>query len=104
MVHGWLLRETPRNTRHDSQAGEATRPAPQRDPAIAQALGWVVTALVSVVVGVLVADRFGLSLATLVPTATIAGVALGFGAQRIVLDLLSGYFLLTERQLSTGDS
>lgn len=95
----WLLIEAPLRRESDG-----TPPATSnRDPAIAQALGWVVTAFVSVVVGVLVADRFGLPLATLVPTATIAGVALGFGAQRIVLDLLSGFFLLTERQLSIGD-
>jgi small conductance mechanosensitive channel len=42
-------------------------------------------------------------LASLVPPATVAGVAVGFGAQRLVQDLLSGFFLFAERQLSVGD-
>ncbi|HQZ33417.1 MAG TPA: mechanosensitive ion channel family protein [Ilumatobacteraceae bacterium] len=82
---------------------DAKPPLGHRQRAVGQALGWVITAFVWLVVGVLVADRFGLPLATLVPTASIIGVAVGFGAQRIVLDLLSGFFLLTERQLSIGD-
>lgn len=87
----------------EDSTGSARPPLGHRQRAVGQALGWVITAFVSLVVGVLVADRFGLPLATLVPTASIVGVAVGFGAQRIVLDLLSGFFLLTERQLSIGD-
>jgi small conductance mechanosensitive channel len=33
----------------------------------------------------------------------VAGVALGFGAQRIVQDLLAGFFIITERQYGFGD-
>jgi small conductance mechanosensitive channel len=33
----------------------------------------------------------------------VAGVALGFGAQRIVQDLLAGFFIITERQYGYGD-
>lgn len=99
----WLLTASPRDAESNAASIDGLGGPGRRDPAVAQALGWVVTAFVSVVIGVLVADRFGLPLATLVPTATIAGIALGFGAQRIVLDLLSGFFLLTERQMSVGD-
>ena len=49
------------------------------------------------------AVRFGVPLSTVVPPATVAGVAVGFGAQRIVQDVLSGFFLLAERQLTVGD-
>lgn len=51
----------------------------------------------------MVADRFGLPLATLIPTATVAGVALGFGAQRVPHDIVSGFFLLAEHQMAIGD-
>ena len=33
----------------------------------------------------------------------MAGVALGFGAQRIVQDILAGFFIITERQYGFGD-
>lgn len=94
---------TRRAERGDGTNTPGQAPLGHRQRAVGQAIGWVITAFVWVVVGVLVADRFGLPLATLVPTASIVGVAVGFGAQRIVLDLLSGFFLLTERQLSIGD-
>jgi small conductance mechanosensitive channel len=36
--------------------------------------------------------------------ATVLGVAVGFGAQRIVADMLSGFFLVAERQFGVGDT
>jgi small conductance mechanosensitive channel len=39
-----------------------------------------------------------------VAPATVAGVALGFGAQRVVQDVLAGFFIVAERQYGFGDS
>src|SRR5659263_400113 len=39
----------------------------------------------------------------LVAPATVVGVALGFGAQRIVQDILAGFFTIAERQYGFGD-
>jgi moderate conductance mechanosensitive channel len=71
--------------------------------AVAQVLTWVTVVLIYVVVSILVADRLGIPLAGLVAPATVAGVALGFGAQRIVQDILAGFFIITERQYGFGD-
>ncbi len=97
----WLLAMGERAA--DERAGDTDQVGPRRHKAITQAMGWLVTAMVSVAVGVLIADRFGLPMATLVPTATVVGVTVGFGAQRLVQDIFSGFFLLAERQLSIGD-
>ena len=51
----------------------------------------------------MVVRRFGIPLTGLVAPATVAGVALGFGAQRIVQDILAGFFIITERQYGFGD-
>ena len=72
----------------------ALGPDVRRRQALTQAMGWLSTALIILVVGGLVAVRFGVPLSTVVPPATVAGVAVGFGAQRIVQDVLSGFFLL----------
>ena len=40
---------------------------------------------------------------SLVAPAAVAAVALGFGAQRIVQDILAGFFIITERQYGFGD-
>jgi len=60
-------------------------------------------ALLYVVVAVLVIERFGVPLATLVAPAAAAGVALGFGAQTVVGDLLAGFLIVSERQYGYGD-
>jgi len=70
---------------------------------LAQAITWAVVALIYSVTAVLVIDRFGVPLASLVAPATVAGVALGFGAQRIVQDILAGFFIIAERQYGYGD-
>ena len=49
------------------------------------------------------AQRLGVPMSGLVAPAAVAGVALGFGAQRLVQDVLSGFFVITERQYGYGD-
>jgi small conductance mechanosensitive channel len=49
-------------------------------------------------------DQFGVSLAPLIASAGIAGIAIGFGAQSLVRDGLSGFFILLENQFDLGDS
>jgi moderate conductance mechanosensitive channel len=71
--------------------------------ALAQVLTWTVLVVVYVVTGVQIADRLGLPTSGLVAPAAVAGVALGFGAQRLVQDLLAGFFIIAERQYGFGD-
>lgn len=46
---------------------------------------------------------FGISIAPLLATAGVAGIAIGFGAQSLVKDFFTGLFLLLENQVSEGD-
>ena len=52
----------------------------------------------------LVIDQFDVKLAPFLASAGIVGVALGFGAQSLVRDGLSGFFILLENQLGVGDT
>ncbi|MDQ1380967.1 MAG: moderate conductance mechanosensitive channel [Actinomycetota bacterium] len=70
---------------------------------LTQVITWTVVVLIYSITGVLVLERFGVPLSTLIAPATVAGVALGFGAQRIVQDILAGFFMITERQYGFGD-
>ncbi|GGG12090.1 MscS Mechanosensitive ion channel [Rhodococcoides trifolii] len=70
---------------------------------LAQVITWVVIALIYVLVGIRVLQRLGFPITSLVAPATVLGAALGFGAQRIVQDILSGFFIITERQYGYGD-
>jgi len=48
-------------------------------------------------------NKFGVEIAPILASAGIVGVALGFGAQELVRDFLSGFFILLEDQVRTGD-
>ncbi|NUS42943.1 MAG: mechanosensitive ion channel, partial [Mycobacteriaceae bacterium] len=71
--------------------------------ALAQVISWVLLSIVYFLVGIEVLKRFGFEIGALVAPAAVLGAALGFGAQRIVQDLLAGFFLITERQYGYGD-
>jgi small conductance mechanosensitive channel len=71
--------------------------------AVASVISSVAIALLYVMVAVDIADQLGLPLGSLVAPAAVLGAALGFGAQRIVQDLLSGFFVITEKQYGFGD-
>ena len=71
--------------------------------AVTQVLSWCLVGFVYFVTVVLIVQRLGLPIASLVAPATVIGVGLGFGAQRLVQDFLSGFFLVVERQYGFGD-
>jgi len=71
--------------------------------ALVQVITWTALVLIYFITGVLVLQRLGVPLTSLVAPATVVGVAVGFGAQRVVQDLLAGFFIITERQYGFGD-
>ncbi|AKL93548.1 mechanosensitive ion channel [Clostridium aceticum] len=46
---------------------------------------------------------FGVEVGALIATAGIGGLAFGFGAQNLVRDIITGFFILFEDQFSVGD-
>src|SRR5690349_23081172 len=71
--------------------------------AVASVISSVAIALLYVVVAVDVANQIAIPVGSLVAPAAVLGAALGFGAQRIVQDLLAGFFIITEKQYGFGD-
>lgn len=71
--------------------------------ALAEVITWSLIVLIYFAAGVMVLTRFNVPVSTLAAPAAALGVALGFGAQRIVADLLSGFFMIAERQYGYGD-
>ncbi|MGA9870827.1 MAG: mechanosensitive ion channel family protein [Rhodococcus sp. (in: high G+C Gram-positive bacteria)] len=72
--------------------------------ALAQVITWVAVTLVYILVTIEVLRRLGFAVSGLVAPATVLGAALGFGAQRVVQDILAGFFIITERQYGFGDT
>jgi moderate conductance mechanosensitive channel len=71
--------------------------------ALASVITWLVLAVIYSVTGLAVLQRLGIPLTTLVAPAAVLAVALGFGAQRVVQDILAGFFIISERQYGFGD-
>lgn len=76
----------------------------QRSATLTQALSYVIRISVWTVAGLLVLGEIGINIGPLIAGAGIVGVALGFGAQTIVRDFLSGFFILLENQYGVGES
>ncbi|MGC2698461.1 MAG: mechanosensitive ion channel family protein [Candidatus Angelobacter sp.] len=49
-------------------------------------------------------DAFNINIAPLLASAGIAGLAIGFGAQTLVKDVINGFFILVEDQFEVGDT
>jgi moderate conductance mechanosensitive channel len=66
-------------------------------------VGGVVVVIVWFIVVLTMLSAFGVDLGPLIASAGIAGVALGFGAQTLVRDTISGLFIVLESQYDVGD-
>lgn len=76
----------------------------QRAEAVGSILKSVVTVIVWTVAAFMILAEVGVNLGPLIAGAGIVGVALGFGAQSLVKDFLTGIFILMEDQYGVGDT
>lgn len=74
-----------------------------RASTLSQVLATLVRVVVWSMAALLILGVVGLNLAPLLAGAGIAGVAIGFGAQTLVRDVLTGFFILSEDQYGVGD-
>ena len=82
---------------------KASARAEARAETISLVLRSVISAAVWSVAGLLILGQLQIDLAPLIAGAGIGGLALGFGAQSVVKDFLSGLFMLIEDQYGVGD-
>jgi small-conductance mechanosensitive channel len=75
----------------------------QRAETMAGVFQSVITVVVIAVVLTMILSELGVDIAPIIASAGIIGVALGFGAQSLVRDFLSGVFLFMEDQYGVGD-
>lgn len=60
-------------------------------------------ALILSIVAFMILDKLGLNVSAMIAGAGVVGIALGFGAQSLVKDIISGLFVLLENQYRRGD-
>lgn len=70
---------------------------------LGRVLRYVLAVAISVVAGMLVLAELGVTIAPLLASAGVLGIAVGFGAQSLIKDYFNGLFLLLEDQIHQGD-
>ena len=75
----------------------------QRIGTLGRVLRHLGTVVIVVVAIMLILHQLGISIAPILATAGVAGIAVGFGAQSLVKDYFTGLFLLLEDQIRQGD-
>jgi len=83
--------------------GEVNLRAAARAQTIAAVLRSICTGVIWTFALIYILGALGLNLGPIIAGAGVAGVALGFGAQSLVKDFLSGMFMLIEDQFGVGD-
>ena len=66
-------------------------------------LGSTIKYAIYFVAGTTILHSIGVQVGAMIATAGVGGLALGFGAQNLVRDVITGFFILFENQFSVGD-
>ncbi len=56
-----------------------------------------------VTASMMILRELGVTIGPILASAGIAGIAIGFGAQNLVRDVISGFFIILEDQIRVGD-
>ncbi|HEX5356762.1 MAG TPA: mechanosensitive ion channel family protein [Aquabacterium sp.] len=79
------------------------REAVQRAETLGRVFRYMAAVAISLVAGMLILSELGISVAPILGAAGVVGLAVGFGAQALVKDFFTGFFLLIENQIQQGD-
>jgi small conductance mechanosensitive channel len=63
----------------------------------------ITTVIILLIAALMILNEFAVNISPALTGAGIVGVALGFGAQTLVRDLIGGFFLILENQIRVGD-
>src|SRR3990167_1502704 len=75
----------------------------RRAEPLGRVMRYLIALVISAVAVMLVLAEVGISLAPILGAAGVVGLAIGFGAQSLVKDYFTGFFILFEDQIRTGD-
>lgn len=75
----------------------------KRADTLASVVRHLLNVVVLVVAIMMLLDQFGVEIGPILAAAGIVGLAVGFGAQSLVKDVINGFFILLEDQIRVGD-
>ncbi|MBU1193009.1 MAG: mechanosensitive ion channel family protein [Gammaproteobacteria bacterium] len=85
------------------QQGDIASEATKRAETLVRLLRQGVAIMIWLVAILVLLNELGISVGPILASAGVAGLAVGFGAQNLVRDVISGFFLILENQVRIGD-
>jgi small-conductance mechanosensitive channel len=76
---------------------------PRRTRTIGKLISNIITHTINFIALLLILDQLGFALMPLLAGAGVVGLAIGFGAQNLVRDIITGFFIIFEDQFAVGD-
>ncbi|MCC6207124.1 MAG: mechanosensitive ion channel family protein [Gammaproteobacteria bacterium] len=83
--------------------GEAAGEAAKRAETLARLIRQAAIILIWAMIILMILREIGIEIAPILASAGVVGLAVGFGAQNLVRDLITGFFMLLENQVRVGD-
>ncbi|MGV3725366.1 mechanosensitive ion channel family protein [Hydrogenophaga sp.] len=98
-----LLQRAVRRLRERIASRMDDRESSQRAETLGRVVRYLIAVVISLITSMLVLAELGVSVAPILGAAGVVGLAVGFGAQSLVKDYFTGFFLLLENQIRQGD-
>jgi len=75
----------------------------KRADTLSAVIGYLITATIITMAALMVLSEVGVQIGPVLAAAGVVGVAVGFGAQHLVQDVISGFFILLDDEIRVGD-
>ncbi|RKX32523.1 MAG: mechanosensitive ion channel family protein [Candidatus Zixiibacteriota bacterium] len=75
----------------------------KRADTLSSLLKYILSVSIVVIALIMILGEFGIKIGPILAAAGIVGLAVGFGSQQLVQDVISGFFILMEDQIRVGD-
>ncbi len=102
-IHRGASRVESRLVHHAERSGEPSGEARKRAETLVRLARQGVRIALWLVIGLTVLREAGIEIGPILASAGILGLAVGFGAQNLVRDVISGFFFILENQVRVGD-
>jgi len=103
LLHKFINRLEKRLLRKSLAEGEPATESEKRIETITRLLRQAAQLALWITALLIVLKEIGVEIAPIIASAGIVGLAVGFGAQNMVRDIISGFFMILENQVRVGD-
>jgi len=99
----WIARRIARNVFGKVGQAAGSVETQKRAQTLGSVVSHAVNGVIMIVAGLMILEKLGIDIGPVLAAAGVLGLAVGFGAQDLVRDVISGFFILLEDQIRVGD-